>query len=307
MKFKKVKNRSFKAMKTVQMHEMYPLKDLCTISVGGAARYMLEVKTITDMQEILAYCKEQNLEYIILGKGSNCLFADQGYDGVVIVNKIDFCQQSDDGVFRVGAGFSFARLGALTARNGWSGLEFAAGIPGTVGGAVYMNAGAGGCETCEHLQGVEYIDSDGELIHADRDELTFGYRHSPFQGKSSAIVSATFQLSRSSTAKQKQIDLVNYRKSTQPYKAKSAGCIFRNPPGAHAGGLIEKAGLKGLTIGGAQVSPVHANFIVNMGSATAHDLLALIDHVRETVKTSSGYDLISELCIIPSSKRGDSQ
>ena len=199
----------------------------------------------------------------------------------------------------MGAGYSFARLGMHTARHGWEGLEFAAGIPGSVGGAVYMNAGACGGETADCLQSVDYLHANGELHHYPCQELSFAYRSSPFQKMSGAIVRATFQLCPAEAVRERQRQQIDYRTTTQPYGEKSAGCMFRNPKGDSAGALIEAAKLKGLSCGDAQVSEKHANFIVNKGEARSSDVLALIDEVRKQVESKTGKSLESEVHYVP--------
>ncbi|MFI5334451.1 MAG: UDP-N-acetylmuramate dehydrogenase, partial [Chlamydiales bacterium] len=235
------------------------------------------------------------LPYLIVGKGSNSLFDDRGYNGLVILNKIAFCDENESGKFHVGSGYSFSLLGAQTARKKWAGLEFASGIPASVGGAVYMNAGANGCETKDTLVDVTYITEEGTSEVLPKEAVTFGYRFSSFQQKKGAIVSATFQLHPSEEARRKQLKIIEYRTETQPYGEPSAGCVFRNPSGNFAGALIEQAGLKGAKIGGALVSLLHANFIVNGGGATAKDVLALASHVQEQVKQKTGIDLEMEI------------
>ena len=190
-------------------------------------------------------------------------------------------------------------LGSQTARQGWAGLEFASGIPGSVGGAVYMNAGANGCETCETLLSVDYVTPEGTLLCLTKEELVFSYRHSSFQKMKGAIAGATFKVVRSQEARQKQLSIIDYRKKTQPYDAKSAGCVFRNPECAHAGALIDQCGLKGKTIGGAQVSTLHANFLINAGGATSADILKLIQYVQQDVKEKKGIDLEHEVRCVP--------
>ncbi len=276
-----------------------PLSSLTTLGIGGPARFFLEVHSIAEMQEALLFSRRENLPYLILGKGSNVLFDDRGFEGVVIGNKIDFFENPSPGVFHVGAGYSFSLLGVQTARQKWGGLEFASGIPASVGGAVFMNAGANGAETCNHLSSVDYLDEHGELLVLKKEALLFGYRYSSFQNMKGAIVGATFTLVSLEEARSKQLEIIQYRKSTQPYSDKSAGCIFRNPLSAPAGMLIEKAGLKGVSIGGAQVSPMHANFIVNKGEATASDVVQLIALVQKTVKEKMDIELESEVRIIP--------
>lgn len=275
-----------------------PLSQYSTLGIGGPARFFIEVDKIDHMQALIAYCCKQQLPYIVIGKGSNCLFDDLGFDGLVILNKISFCQ-FDWPLVSVGAGYSFSLLGAQTARKGWSGLEFASGIPGTVGGAVYMNAGASGAETQEALFEVSYVNEKGSLEVLPKNVLTFSYRHSSFQGQKGAIVAAKFILTPSEEARKKQLSIIEYRTRTQPYNDKSAGCIFRNPAPQSAGALIHQSGLKGARIGGAEVSTMHANFIVNKGNAKAKDVLALSEHVKKVVKEKTGQDLEMEIRCIP--------
>lgn len=275
------------------------LKELSTFGIGGPAHFFVEVKNIQEMQEAIQKSHELGLPYFILGKGSNCLFDDRGFQGLIIHNKIDFLEKDELGNFHVGAGYSFSLLGVQTARQGWSGLEFASGIPGSVGGAVFMNAGANGRETCESLKSVDFINHQGELQTLAKEELKFSYRTSPFHHMQGAIVGATFALTPSFEARSKQIEIVNYRKKTQPYGAKSAGCVFRNPQCHFAGKLIEESGLKGALVGGAKVSEVHANFIVNTGAASSKEVLELIQIIKHKVKEKSGQELESEVRFIP--------
>ena len=275
-----------------------PLNQYSTFGIGGPARFFIEIAKIEQMQAVISYCYQQKLPYIVIGKGSNCLFDDRGFDGLVILNKISFCQ-FEWRVVSVGAGYSFSLLGAQTARKGWSGLEFASGIPGTVGGAVYMNAGASGAETQEALMEVSYVNEKGVLEVLPKNLIAFSYRHSSFQGLKGAIVAAKFLLLPSEEARKKQLSIIEYRTRTQPYSDKSAGCIFRNPSPLSAGALIQQAGLKGTKIGGAEVSTVHANFIVNKGKAKAKDVLELSEHVKKVVKEKTGQDLEMEVRCIP--------
>ncbi|MBA3814947.1 MAG: UDP-N-acetylmuramate dehydrogenase [Parachlamydiaceae bacterium] len=275
------------------------LKDFCTYAIGGPARYFLEIRTIEDMQAAIAFCCSHNIHYFVLGKGSNTLFDDRGYNGCILLNKIDFFEQPTSGTFHVGAGYSFSLLGVQSARQGWSGLEFASGIPGSVGGAVYMNAGANGHETCEHLELVDFVNEEGYLEIIPKQELSFTYRHSLFQKRKGAIVGATFLLEADALARKKQIDIVNYRIKTQPYGDKSAGCVFVNPDCGHAGALIEQYGLKGFSIGGAAVSTLHANFLINNNGASCQDMLDLIHHIQVKIKEEAGLNLETEVRYIP--------
>ncbi|NDE82421.1 MAG: UDP-N-acetylmuramate dehydrogenase [Chlamydiia bacterium] len=265
---------------------------------GGLAKYYIEIATIADMQEVILFCNQSNIDYIVIGKGSNCLFDDRGFDGCVIVNKITFCQIEETEVF-VGAGYSFSLLGVQTAKRGLSGLEFASGIPASVGGAVYMNAGASHQETKDHLIQVHYVNESGALEVLDRNSLDFSYRSSTFQNQKGAIVAARFSLSPSEVARAKQLDIIRYRTRTQPYGDKSAGCVFRNPIEGSAGALIEHSGLKGLCLGAAQVSLLHANFIINQNDAKAEDILNLAASVQQRVKEHTGVELEMEIRCIP--------
>lgn len=265
-----------------------------TFKVGGPARFFVEVQTLAQLQDVLSFCTRHHLRYFPLGKGSNTLFDDRGFDGVIILNKISFCEEKE-GLFHVGAGYSFSLLGVQTARKGWEGLEFASGIPGSVGGAVYMNAGANGGETFQTLVEVTFVHADSSIEVFSKESLKAGYRFSLFQNLPGVIASAKFQLTPSASARQKQLQLVEYRTRTQPYGDPSAGCVFRNPEAGSAGALIEKCGLKGVRVGGAEVSTLHANFIINAGNASAQDILSLAELVQATVKEKTGIHLEMEV------------
>ncbi len=273
------------------------LKDLTTFGIGGPAKYFIEATSIDQLSEIILYCHEKNLRYLVLGKGSNILFSDEGYSGVVILNKIHFCEE-EKGIFTVGAGYSFSLLGSQTARKGWAGLEFASGIPGSVGGAVYMNAGANGGETFQYLTEVTYVNEKGKVEILPKGKLQWGYRMSSFQTLKGAIAAARFHLIPSTEARARQLKIIDYRTKTQPYGDMSAGCVFRNHTHASAGALIEQSGLKGFSIGGAEVSLLHANFIVNRNDAKAQDVLDLAAHVKKVVHEKTGCDLEMEIRVI---------
>lgn len=275
------------------------LAEISTFGIGGPAKYFIEVNSIDAMRQALEMCQKLNLAYIVIGKGSNSLFASKGFNGLVIQNKINFLNQIDGTTFYVGSGFSFSHLGTITAKLGLSGLEFASGIPGSVGGAVFMNAGANGMETCQHLTSVEFLDETGEIKNFSRQELLFSYRTSLFQQMKGVILSATFSLAQLEKARDKQLEILKYRKKTQPYGDMSAGCIFQNPSDLSAGALIEKCGLKGMSVGDAKVSDVHANFIINSGKATSDDVLELIELIKDKVKHLTNQELHSEVRFIP--------
>lgn len=275
-----------------------PLKQFSTFGIGGPARLFTQVDTVEEMQETLSFCHQEKIPFFILGKGSNCLFHDRGFDGLVIHNKIAFLSINEQKV-SVGAGYSFALLGVQTAKKGLCGLEFAAGIPASVGGAIFMNAGAGKEETSTYLQEIDFVTKTGELLSFSKRDLVFSYRHSSFQDMSGAIVAARFVLELDTQARDRQLAIINYRTKTQPYGDLSIGCFFKNPPGTSAGALIEKAGLKGFQIGGAEVSCKHANFIINRSQATAEDVLALGKEVRRRVLETTGVELEFEARCIP--------
>lgn len=274
------------------------LASFTTFGIGGPARYFAQAKSISDIETMLGACQTLNIPFFILGKGSNILFDDRGFNGLVILNRLDYIEQQG-ATFRVGSGFSFPRLGQVTAKRGFGGLEFAAGIPATLGGALFMNAGAGKHETATYLKDVLYLHADGKKILYKSQELEFGYRHSSFQKWKGVILEATFELFPSESASKMQRELVDYRLKTQPYKDKSAGCIFRNPLPNIAGRLIEECGLKGEKVGGAEVSSMHANFLINSGGATAADILALIAEVKARVYKEKGIVLEDEVRYIP--------
>lgn len=283
-------------MKEFQNH--VSLAEFSTFGIGGIARFFVTVDTIEELQEALAFCREKKLPFHILGKGSNSLFDDLGFDGLVIQNKIQFLEIAGSDV-SVGAGFSFSLLGVKTARKGLSGLEFASGIPGTVGGAVFMNAGANGAETADVIREVIFVNDRGETQTFSKEQLSFSYRTSSFHTMRGAIAAARFSLHSSDLARAKQLDFVAYRTKTQPYDALSCGCIFRNPQGQSSGALIERCGLKGKMVGGAKVSELHANFIINEKNASAKDVLELAKYVQKHVKQQTGFELEMELRAIP--------
>lgn len=279
-----------------QIQEGVLLQTLSTFGIGGPADFFAEVVDVEELFFVLDFARRNSIPILPIGKGSNCLFADEGFRGVVIRLRIEEFEKSQEGRYTVGAGYSFPLLGRKSAQDGFSGLEFAAGIPASVGGAVFMNAGASGQETCQTLISVEVVDNQGVYKKYAVDELLFSYRFSSFQTTSDIIVRATFQTTPSEDVVERQKAQVEYRLKTQPYKDKSCGCIFRNPSnGPSSGKLIEESGLKGVSVGGAEVSSLHANFIVNRQGATAHDIRELIHKVQSGVASETGYHLKSEI------------
>jgi len=273
------------------------LSEFSTFGIGGPIRYFLEIRSSEEAREAFAWAHAQGLETRVVGKGSNSLFSDSPYNGLVLLNKIDHCA-IDGCEIIVGAGASFSYLGIQSAKAGLAGLEFASGIPATVGGALWMNAGANGYETADCLERVEYLFATGELRWFQSSELTFGYRKSLFQSMGGCILSAKFVLRPSPDARSLQLKIIEARIKSQPLKDKSVGCIFRNPSREiAAGALIDKCGLKGFSVGDAIVSPIHANFIVNAGHAKAVDVLALIEKIQTEVFYKTGIQLEPEIKI----------
>ena len=280
--------------------EQVRLCDYCTLRVGGPARYFLEVRSVDELRQAFLRCKEEGLRYFLLGKGSNCFFDDAGFDGLVIFNRISTFSDLGEGFFQAGSGYSFSMLGSKTAKLGWSGLEFASGIPGSVGGAVYMNAGANGRETADALFEVDYLHENGSLEVFSVEDLEFSYRKSPFQEMKGAVVAARFHLIKDLSSRGRQLDIVAYRKNTQPLSQSSAGCWFRNPEGDSAGRLIDELQLKGMSIGQAEVSTVHGNFLLNKGGASSEEVLELSNKIKKKIEIEKGVSLRQEVMYIPS-------
>jgi UDP-N-acetylmuramate dehydrogenase len=246
--------------------------------------------------------RKHKLKWQVIGKGSNLLVSDKGIEGVVIKLGQGLDHLEIDGTeITVGGGHSLISLATLISKKGLTGLEFASGIPGSVGGAVFMNAGAHGSDISKVLKRAHILFDDGTLSWLSNDEMEFSYRTSILQKKRhGVVVEVVFQLSSGDREKivtemQKNKD---YRKGTQPWNFPCAGSIFRNPLPHYAGKLIEEVGLKGFSIGGAKISEMHGNFIVNAGNATAQDVLDLIQHVKETVFNLKGIKMVTEVEII---------
>lgn len=279
------------------------LSEISSWGIGGPCRHFLTVSRTSHLISALRYCRSRSMEFIIVGKGSNCLFSDLGFDGFVILNRILDFEMVGPGTFRVGSGYPFNRLGMWCSREGLSGLEFAGGIPGTAGGAVFMNAGADGQETEDVISSVEIVTRNGELRVLSRNQIDFGYRWSSFQEMEdlAAILAVTFKLIPETTARDRQRFLWQRRKRSQPVGERSAGSVFRNPSGIgkSAGELIELAGLKGFQLGGAKVSDIHANFFINFNGSTSSEMMALINFVKERVYQVFQIELREEVKYVP--------
>jgi UDP-N-acetylmuramate dehydrogenase len=279
-----------------------PLANHTTMKIGGPADLFIEPSSIENLEKIMKVLKEKNIPWRAIGRGSNLLVSDQGIEGAVIKlgKGLDHLDIKDTEV-KVGAGFSLVSLSVQISKKGLAGLEFASGIPGSVGGAVYMNAGAHGSDMSKVLEKVYVLFDNGTFAWLSKEEMEFSYRTSILQKKRPGIVlEAVFQLTLGNRDEivAKMQSNKNYRKDTQPYNLPCAGSIFRNPLPHYAGQLVQEAGLKGYSIGGAQISPMHGNFIVNAGSGKAADVLALIQHVKDTVYNQYGIKMETEVEII---------
>ncbi|MEM8545250.1 MAG: UDP-N-acetylmuramate dehydrogenase [Cyanobacteria bacterium P01_H01_bin.119] len=265
------------------------LAQYTSLRVGGSAEWFATPRTTADLQSSLDWARAESLPITFLGAGSNLLVSDRGLSGLVICTRQFRQIQFDDGTGQVtaAAGDSLAGLAWKAARRGWRGLEWAVGIPGTVGGAVVMNAGAHGRCISDSLMDAHVLSTEGAYSILRNADLQYCYRSSVMQGSNRMVTQATFQLQPGHEPKQVMADTaadLQQRRATQPYDMPSCGSVFRNPNTHSAGRLIEAAGLKGFTIGRAQVSDRHANFILNQGGATAGDILRIIRHVQETVE-----------------------
>lgn len=266
-----------------------PLAPLTSFRVGGPAEWYVTPKRLDDLQASFQWADSEGLPITLLGAGSNILVSDRGLAGLVIAsrNLRHINLEQETGLLTVGAGESLPRLAWKAARQGWQGLEWAVGIPGTVGGAVVMNAGAQGKCIADILVNAHVLLPNGQVEILTPGDLNYSYRHSKLQGKSIFVAQATFQLQPGENPELvTAITTENFQKRriSQPYHLPSCGSVFRNPGPKSAGWLIEQTGLKGYQIGKAQVAQRHANFILNSGGAKANDIFQLIYHVQEQVE-----------------------
>jgi UDP-N-acetylmuramate dehydrogenase len=273
--------------------ENVSLKTLTTYKVGGPARLLYFPNSVESLKKVLKYIKENNIKHKIFGNGSNILASSKEYDGVIIkLTDLKSLKQDGENI-EVEAGYNFALLANTVSREGYTGLEFACGIPATVGGAVYMNAGAYLSDVSNVLTKVDILDENLEIKTLENKDLNFSYRHSIFMEKNWTILKAYFKLEKGN--KEEIIDLIEDRKqrrvSSQPLNYPSAGSVFRNPEGMYAGKLIEDSNLKGFNSGGGQISDKHANFIINKDNASAEDIKYLMDLAKQKVKEEYGIDL----------------
>ncbi|MBS2968880.1 UDP-N-acetylmuramate dehydrogenase [Metabacillus sp. KIGAM252] len=279
-----------------------PLSKHTTMKIGGPADCLVQPKDIESIETIIRIVKEHGVKWRAIGRGSNLLVSDQGIEGVVIKLGDGLDHMDIDGdILTVGGGYSVIKLATIISKKGFSGLEFASGIPGSIGGAVYMNAGAHGSDMSKILVKARVLFEDGTMEWLSNEELNFSYRTSLLQKERPGIcLEAVLKLEAG--VKEEIVKVMqknkDYRRDTQPWNFPCAGSIFRNPLPEYAGALVEKAGLKGYKLGGAQVSDMHGNFIVNAGGATAEDVLNLIAFIKKTILEKYGTELETEVEII---------
>lgn len=297
-KLDQIYDRLCREVPGLELRREEPMARHTTFKVGGPATLMALPGTEEELLVTVRTALEEGITPLFVGNGSNLLVDDAGLDALVVktaprVSRVEVRENT----LRAGAGISLAQLASEAADHGLTGLEFAHGIPGSLGGAVVMNAGAYGGELCQVISQVRALDSRGQVRELAGDACDFSYRHSRFSAGGWLILSATVELAPGDPAaiRGRMEELMARRKAKQPLEYPSAGSTFKRPEGHFAAALIEGCGLKGLTVGGAQVSEKHAGFVINIGSATCRDILDLMDQVRERVFRETGVELEPEV------------
>ena len=289
-------------MADIDLKQGEPMCRHTTFQIGGPVAVMAFPNSPEQVGEILKIARRYEITPMILGAGSNILAPDEGLDTVVIelrtaMNRVE---ERSKGEFEAQAGAAMARLATFAMERGYTGLEFAHGIPGTVGGGVYMNAGAYGGEMCQVVIGVTAMDRAGNLLDIPADKLDLSYRHSRFMNEDLVILSVRVKLEKGDREeiRAKMAELMTRRRTSQPLELPSAGSTFKRPATGYAAAMIEAAGLKGLRVGDAQVSEKHAGFVVNRGRATCKDVLRLMEQVQDRVEQDTGVRLEPEVRIL---------
>lgn len=284
----------------IPLKENECMKNHTSFKIGGNADYFVNVCSLQQLKAVIKKVKELKMPYFILGKGSNLLVSDKGIEGAVIsllgLNEITVC----DDKIEVGAGANLGSVCLKACENGLTGLEFAYGIPGSIGGALYMNAGAYGGEMSQVVESALCIDENGNEEIIDLTQMQLGYRTSAFKRNGKIVVSVKLKLQKgkSEEIRSKMEDFLGRRKAKQPLEYPSAGSTFKRPEGYFAGALIEKNGLKGFSVGGAMVSEKHAGFVINYNKAKAEDVKQLIQEVKNRVLTADGVELEPEVIFV---------
>lgn len=278
-----------------------PMKKHTTFRVGGNADYFVMPKTVQEVKEVVMLCKEYKKDYYVIGNGSNLLVSDAGYHGVIIQIYQEMNQIQVEGTtVKVQAGALLSKIGNVALKEELTGFEFAAGIPGTVGGAVVMNAGAYGGETKDILKSATVLTQEGDVLTLYNEELELGYRTSVIAKKGYIVLEAEYELAKGETSVicATMDDLKNRRVTKQPLEYPSAGSTFKRPEGYFAGKLIQDAGLRGYQVGGAMVSDKHCGFVINTGDATASDVWQLIGQISDKVYEKFGVRLEPEVKVL---------
>lgn len=282
--------------------ENVPLSRFTTFKIGGPADWLAQPADQQQLAGLLVFARRRQLPVAVLGNGSNVLAPDEGFRGLVIVLGSRFSRMEQVGEHQVfaQAGATLSQLASFAAGRGLGGLVFAYGIPGSVGGAVYMNAGAYGGEISQVLQQSCHLSPEGQPGSYRLEELEMGYRTSRYQREQLVVTGALFSLQPEDPAllRSQMQQLFARRAQKQPLELPSAGSMFKRPAGAYAAALIDQCGLKGAAVGGAQVSPKHAGFIVNRGGATCRDVLTLVEQVQNEVRRQTGYELVREVRLL---------
>lgn len=277
-----------------------PLRKHSFTRTGGKADIYVVPHQSQDVVSIIKFCHEHQLPLTVLGNGSNILISERGIRGVVLslLGLTNISHQQD--CITAQSGAALIEVSRYAYQQALTGLEFACGIPGSIGGAIYMNAGAYGGEIKDICQSVTVVTRQGDVVTYDAQALDFGYRHSAIQAQQSIVLQATFKLSKGNQAQIKAVmdDLTDKRESKQPLEYPSCGSVFKRPPGHFAGALIQQANLQGYRIGGVEVSTKHAGFMVNVDNGTCDDYIQLIQHVQQVVKAQFNVDLEPEVRII---------
>ncbi len=277
------------------------LREYITFRFGGPCRALISVNSDKSAAELLKYLRGNSIKYGILGRGSNVIVPDEGFDGVILLFGGDFAAIEISGnIIKCQAGALLASACVNAQQNSLTGMENLFGIPGTVGGALYMNAGAYGSEMADIVVSAEYIDENGDIKEISAEDMELSYRHSIFSGSEKVITSVTMELSQgdSTEIRAAMNECMKKRSDKQPLDYPSAGSIFKRPEGSYASLLVEQCGLKGMSCGGAIVSEKHSGFIVNKGYATCSDVLELCDKVKKIVQEKTGYELELEPVIL---------
>lgn len=294
----RIENKFCNCLGSDNVKQQEPMSRHTTFRIGGPADFYLCPHSTNEVQEIVEICKEEKLPYFVLGNGSNLLVSDKGYRGVVIQLWKNFSDITvKDCCIQAKAGALLSKVAAEALEVGLTGMEFASGIPGTIGGAAFMNAGAYGGEMKDIIKSVKVLDTQGEVRVLPKEELKMGYRTSIVKEKGYTVLSVELELTRGNQEEIRNTmeDLKERRTSKQPLEMPSAGSTFKRPEGYFAGKLIMDSGLRGFSVGGAQVSEKHCGFVVNKGGATAMDVLNLIREVQRRVKEQFGVDLETEV------------